>query len=458
MLALPFGDYRDTEQLCCDVISGGLNGGALTKIVTGALILNIFLSLVDLAESIGLIITSMAGLIATAPLGTMIIAAALVVVGIACSVFAVIEIGKSLWLYYRYINGDKDAGLDLIENTAYNLLFTLLFVVGSSAAKHFLKNSVKKALYSIMGSDFVENMLKEFDDIFALKKCVKQLQDMGFSVGVIIELSDAFGKKGLDWLLSKKGLGLTDDLVRKIIKAGNLDWFTDDVMRAIINSNGYADDIIDLIKKYGKDAADAIGKYGDDAVEVFKKYGDDAVDGFKNGKTPDEIKADMDNVDSGGGSSSVGDTDTGGGTTGGDNGGAGSGTESGSGSVKYSSWDEMKNAYDGTITKFINENKPKYSPDVKKWFDNGGTIEIGNVDGKQVWTYTTATGESVPYIDGYIQFPDEYLNPVIKSIDIGEFTGDRSKDIDKMLEILEADYGITEIPDGYVVHHDIAVS
>ena len=129
--------------------------------------------------------------------------------------------------------------------------------------------------------------------------------------------------------------------------------------------------------------------------------------------------------------------------------------DGGSNSVKYSSWDEMKDAYDGTITKFINENKPKYSPDIKKWFNNGGTIEIGYIDGKQIWTYTTAMGESVPYIDGYIRFPDKYLNPIIKSIDIGEFTGDRGKDIDKMLEILEADYGITEIPDGYVVHHDI---
>lgn len=47
------------------------------------------------------------------------------------------------------------------------------------------------------------------------------------------------------------------------------------------------------------------------------------------------------------------------------------------------------------------------------------------------------------------------MNPTIKYVDIGEFTGDRSKDIDKMLAILERDYGITEIPDGYIVHHDI---
>lgn len=47
------------------------------------------------------------------------------------------------------------------------------------------------------------------------------------------------------------------------------------------------------------------------------------------------------------------------------------------------------------------------------------------------------------------------MNPTIKSVDIGEFTGDRGKDIDKMLSILEEDYGITEIPEGYIVHHDI---
>lgn len=40
-------------------------------------------------------------------------------------------------------------------------------------------------------------------------------------------------------------------------------------------------------------------------------------------------------------------------------------------------------------------------------------------------------------------------------MNLGEFTGDRSKDIDKMMEILENDYETTEIPDGYVVHRDI---
>ena len=127
----------------------------------------------------------------------------------------------------------------------------------------------------------------------------------------------------------------------------------------------------------------------------------------------------------------------------------------GTDALKFNNWDDMKDTYKGTVTQFVKENKPKYSPNIKKWFDNGGSIEVQDIDGKQIWTYTSAAGDSVPYIDGYIKFPDEYLNPTIKSVDIGEFTGDRGKDIDKMLEILEEDYGITEIPEGYIVHHDI---
>ena len=122
---------------------------------------------------------------------------------------------------------------------------------------------------------------------------------------------------------------------------------------------------------------------------------------------------------------------------------------------KFNSWDDMKDTYKGTITQFIKENKPKYSPEIKKWFDNGGSIEVRDSDGKKIWIYTSSEGVSVPYIDGYIKFPDAYLHSTIKPIDIGEFTGDRGKDVEKMLPILQADYGIDEIPDGYTVHHDI---
>ena len=85
-------------------------------------------------------------------------------------------------------------------------------------------------------------------------------------------------------------MGLSDDLLKKVLKAGNLDDFTDDILNAIKNSDGYADDIIEQIIKYGDDAAEAIGKYGDDAAKVIKNYGDDAIRDLKSGITPKEIQ------------------------------------------------------------------------------------------------------------------------------------------------------------------------
>jgi len=40
--------------------------------------------------------------------------------------------------------------------------------------------------------------------------------------------------------------------------------------------------------------------------------------------------------------------------------------------------------------------------------------------------YTASAGDSVPYINGYVKLPDEYLKLTMKSVGISEFTGDRS--------------------------------
>ena len=75
-------------------------------------------------------------------------------------------------------------------------------------------------------------------------------------------------------------------------------------------------------------------------------------------------------------------------------------------------------------------------------------------DGSQIWIYTSANGDVAPYVNGYVKFPNKYLNPDIPYINIGGFTGDRSKDKILALQVLEEDYGITEVPEGYVLHHD----
>lgn len=104
--------------------------------------------------------------------------------------------------------------------------------------------------------------------------------------------------------------------------------------------------------------------------------------------------------------------------------------------------------------KGYNDQKPPRSPDIEKWFNNGGIIKIEEKDGKQSWTYIDSEKREVSYVDGYPVFPPEAKHPVIGDINIGKFTGD--KNIDKKLykeKLLEL-YGLIDIPDGYDLHHD----
>ena len=135
---------------------------------------------------------------------------------------------------------------------------------------------------------------------------------------------------------------------------------------------------------------------------------------------------------------------------------AGKVVESGSSSNKFSNWDDMKEAYKGKVTKFLKGNKPKGSPIPKNWFEKGGTLEIETLDdGSQIWKYTSAKGDTVPYINQQVKFPKQYMFPDedIAEFSIGKFTGDRELDKKAALEFLRSE-GYDEIPDGYVLHHD----
>ena len=91
-----------------------------------------------------------------------------------------------------------------------------------------------------------------------------------------------------------------------------------------------------------------------------------------------------------------------------------------------------------------------------KWIKNGGSIEIELSDEHITWTYTTAEGVSVPYVDGYVVFPEEYLYPGIKDIDIGVFRGRRQDSI-SVDNYLTTRYNISlKQCSDYCVHHDIA--
>lgn len=268
------------------MISGGLNGGSTTDDVTLAYMVDIGFSIWDMAEALMLINSAIMAIAA----GGAVVGGVFLAFGVVALGFAIYSYFKSIALMCAYIDGDEEAGQQLVQDMWINLVLSISIAVLRQVAKPIIKTVLKNKLVKEFGEDFVSKLLKQFDDVTDLGRYIKQLKKAGISKELIEQFADKYGKEGLDWLLSKKHLGLSDGLLKKVLKAGNLDDFTDDVLNALKKSDGYADDIIEQIIKYGDDAADAIGKYGDDAAKVIKDYGDDAVKDLKSGATPKEIQ------------------------------------------------------------------------------------------------------------------------------------------------------------------------
>lgn len=66
----------------------------------------------------------------------------------------------------------------------------------------------------------------------------------------------------------------------------------------------------------------------------------------------------------------------------------------------YNDLDSMKRELGKTYSE-IKDDKPANSPDIAKWFDNGGSIKIEEIDSKQIWTYIDSAGREVTYPDNY---------------------------------------------------------
>lgn len=128
-------------------------------------------------------------------------------------------------------------------------------------------------------------------------------------------------------------------------------------------------------------------------------------------------------------------------------------TESRDETRSYSNLEEMKQGEQKDYGELKAE-KPPHSPNLAKWFEQGGTVILEEKEERRIFLYVDAEGRKVPYIDGYPQFPPEAKHPVIPDISIGKFTGDRNEDKNLYLQNLEEEYGLTAIPDGYALHHD----
>lgn len=117
----------------------------------------------------------------------------------------------------------------------------------------------------------------------------------------------------------------------------------------------------------------------------------------------------------------------------------------------------MKQVHYRSVTRFVAENKPKGSPNIRNWLDSGGKIEVREVDGVQIWKYVDSNGEyAYCYKDheiGKIVFPEKYVYSKLPTISIGKFTGDREVDRKLTLNKLKYDHEMDGIPKGYAHHH-----
>ena len=309
------GDWHGTGYIVTNpatgvgeyMISGGLNGGSVATDVTLAYAIDIIFCIVDLSESILMIVEAAKALGAAIVLSSYVLGALGLVVGFVFAALALYSLIHTIYLMCKYVTGDAEAGRELVTDAWINVIISVATVMGRRFISNAVKESMKNRLVRKYGTDFVEKMLKEFDDVSDLSKCIKQLEKQNLSVGIILETAEKYGREGLEWLIAKSKLGLadnfirkllqfddlsslTDDFIKKLLQVDELGLLTDDVIKAIKNSNGHADKIIELIIKYGKDASTAIGTYGDEAAELIGTYGEKAVEYFSKGKEPDQVR------------------------------------------------------------------------------------------------------------------------------------------------------------------------
>ena len=292
-------------------ITGGNNGGELALKVGGAYLASSLMTAVDLCQLM-MVVPYILSLFSMGGPAGIVAGVALSAVTALLAYITILNCYHNIQLMYAFMDGSDEAGEEVIENAIWDLAFTALVLGFGQAAKGIVRHMMGNHLAQEFGQEFVDKLLKNSDDITTAGRAIKKLRKLNVGDDVIREMGERFGQKGYDWLLNRASLNLSDDIIKKLMHTDNFLTYSDDLLRAIQKSNGYADDIIRQVEKYGDDAADAIAKYGDDAVviigtygddaigfinkygddaiDVIYKYEDDAIDGLKKGMSPSETK------------------------------------------------------------------------------------------------------------------------------------------------------------------------
>ena len=282
---LDIGSWRGSGYIVTDpetgeagyLISGGIAGGSTATDVDLAYLVDILFSIWDMGESVLLVTNALAAIEA----GTALAGGIFLILGIVSLVFALCSFVETVLLMDAYQNGNEQAGQELIKNSMINIGVTMATAALRHLAKPVVKYAAKNKLVREFGEGFVEKLAEHTDDFAGVKKGIRKLQKLGVSDDILREMGERFGTDGYDWLLKKRPLGLDNDILRKLTQADSLMDYSDELLDAVKNSDGHADDIIKAVSTYGDEAADAIVKYGDEAADIIAKHGEDGLSWIK---------------------------------------------------------------------------------------------------------------------------------------------------------------------------------
>ena len=253
-------DWTGTAYIVADpngtaysfMLTDSLNGGYSTVDLVAYLLIDTICTGVDMY----LLLTGMATAIAALLVPPLTILGAVAAVALtAFTVWAAVSIldsyEENVNLFFEALDGDVDAANQLNKNAFFAFLFT--------AATPLINGACEAVGGKIVGA--------------ASKAASKAKNSL---------------LRAVKWHKLAK-LGIADDILESIFKAGNWASYSDDVLRAVAES-GQADDIMKILAGCSDDFAKSlsnsvckeeiialIGKYGDDAVKVSTKCGSDII-------------------------------------------------------------------------------------------------------------------------------------------------------------------------------------
>lgn len=284
---LTIGDWSGYGYIITDpdtgsaayMISGGLNGGSSSSLVTISYLVEMGFILYDCFQLYKTVL-SVVSLFAT---GGIVGGIILSVVTLAMAVFTFYNFYHTIDLMGRYINGDEEAGQELETNMWLDIGFAIGSKVLSTTAKNISKTATKNTVTKVLGEEIAEKLIKNSDNPAALSSAIKKLSKSGFSDDTIKFIAESSGEKGLLWAKRQAKNGIKNEIIEQIARnANDCTKYTDDLVKRLSLSNGYADDIIKCVNQYGDDAIKAVEKSGDNAIYIYKTYGENGLKAVAN--------------------------------------------------------------------------------------------------------------------------------------------------------------------------------